>query len=66
MGLDRGDTMGLGRLPPQQRNQSNLGAAEVLPTDKVSETTTASIRKEPPTHPTAGKQKSSLPSKISN
>lgn len=52
MGPGRGDILGLRSLPPQQRNQSDLGAAEAFPTDNVSEITTVSIRKElPPPQP---------------
>lgn len=47
-GRDRGgDTLGLRSVPPRHRNQSDLGAADVLPTDKVSEVFTTSTRKEP-------------------
>lgn len=56
---DRGDTLGVGR------NKFNLGAAEVLPTDKVYKINTIFIKKASPVT-TAGKQKPTLPGKISS
>lgn len=68
MSPDRGDTLGLGNLPPQQqqKNQSDLGVAEILLTDKVSKIITTSSKKEPIITTTAGKQQSILPDKMSN